>query len=276
MLVIVGLAALWTPYFKIYYENGQRCCYCRECSLLVLASTGTLALLIFLICFFIRAWPTLENYYNYYEVDKTVTYKKYHEYECCSLSSCETSDDSLLYTCSNALAILNNTVCNMMNQCTDYSSSYDCDCDLQFSEINNQYEEYCSTCIECEAYRNTTCTSTCGTCYSSTVDISYTINGHTGHDYHVDTCTMNNWECANELISEYTLGDTTTQYYYPFDDNWRDEPRDLTFPDNCRYNTTSIYVSRCKPDYYASIIVPAILYIGHILAIIITATVCGG
>ena len=83
---------------------------------------------------------------------------------------------------------------------------------------------------------------------------------------------MDDWECANDRISEYTLGDKTTEYYYPFDGNWRDERRDLTFSDECRYSNSLI--DECQPNYYAAIIVPVILYFVHIIAIFITGVCC--
>lgn len=257
---IGGLILIWSPYV-IAGVMKKSWCVCD----LFAHSIGTGFLLIFLFSFFLYSYKPIFKYENYHEIEINVAYKRFTEYDCTDLTCTNDNITSSGYCIENIIGA-DTGYCNNLFTCKSYSDTNDCDCSSQFNPNNNQYEYYCSNCRVCNEYiENRGCYSTSGKCFGSFVLTQFDIDGKTYSNYHVDRCERDDFDCANTYLNEYLEGDTFIGYYYPNDNQIKDEIKSFKhdYSSGCQWWSNEV---KCENDYRASIIIPLVGYFGAWIA----------
>ena len=273
MMMIASLAIVWVPYIILgvcqFYWTDEFFIF----NIVICSCTA----FIFVMLYGLFLSGAVEAWYNYYETNITVVAKEFLEFDCCDLS-CRTSDFSGLAVCSNITNTFESNDCGYGYRCSDYSSTTNINCEYYFNDQKNEYEEYCSTYKYCKSfYENRKCYNDCGSCFGSFVQLNYTIDDVKYTEYEIDSCSINDVECANEFLNEYDEKDSFIKYYYPSSQSFSDTIKGFDYMINCRYSGND-YLSRCTSDWQAGIGISLLLYFGSVISfyvcMIIRLTCC--
>jgi len=216
VLLVIGLTI--GPIIYVYVRGSGSC---------VVLTIGLIALfvpgLIYLSTFHAVTWPELVRYHNWKEAVMTVEAKEENPYRCCDIVNCECANTNAA-SCSSMKASLVEGTCGNGYYCC-HRVYYECNCyTTTCGSGDYRYScRRCSTCSRCTSdVNNRKCEVVCGTCYTPTVTVHYSIDGNNdGYDSLIqadfsDSCGRDDSSCAQNFLNEYpSIGGTFSAYYNP-------------------------------------------------------------
>jgi len=172
-----------------------------KCVVTTLGGVSFIPWLWYLLCFWLLMWKRIEMYNNWHSAPMTIELKEYNPYRCCDIVNCECSN---YYgsSCSSLKASLVEGDCSNGYYCC-YRVYYKC----------GKY----STCSYCgSSVSNRKCEVKCGTCYSPTVTVSFTVDDTLVNSAFSDSCERDDLSCADDFLDSYPdIGGTIKGYYDP-------------------------------------------------------------
>jgi hypothetical protein len=185
-----------------------------QCVVTTLGGVSVVPWLWYLICFWLLMWNRIEMYNNWRAAPMTVELKEYNPYRCCDIVNCECSN---YYgsSCSSLKASLTEGDCSNGYYCC-YRVYYRC----------GRY----STCSYCgSSVSNRKCEVKCGTCYSPTVSVSFSVDDTLVNSAFSDSCGRDDKSCADNYLNSYPeIGGTIKGYYDPTEPDSVSESIDYT------------------------------------------------